>query len=138
PCRPRHVPPPGTAGHPENGAPMSTTRTAPTVDAAIPDGLEQAEDILTAEALDFVAELHRRFDERRLELLAQRTEKRREAAQRGRLDFLESTRAIREDESWSVPEAPPALRDRRVEITGPAMPAKMAINALNSGAKVWL
>ena len=117
---------------------MSTTRTAPTVDAAIPDGLEQAEDILTAEALDFVAELHRRFDERRLELLAQRTEKRREAAQRGRLDFLESTRSIREDESWSVPEAPPALRDRRVEITGPAMPAKMAINALNSGAKVWL
>ncbi|MFF0946079.1 malate synthase A, partial [Kocuria sp. CPCC 205300] len=58
-------------------------------------------------------------------------------ASTGSLDFLPETREIRESE-WTVAPAPPALQDRRVEMTGPASPAKMAINALNSGAKVWL
>ena len=53
------------------------------------------------------------------------------------LDFLAETADVRAGE-WTVPPPPPALADRRVEITGPAAPAKMAINALNSGARVWL
>ena len=60
-----------------------------------------------------------------------------ELAAGGTLDFLEETRAIREDDSWRVAEPAPGLVDRRVEITGPT-DRKMTINALNSGAKVWL
>ena len=55
----------------------------------------------------------------------------------GSLDFLAETRAVREDDSWRVAEPAPGLVDRRVEITGPT-DRKMTINALNSGAKVWL
>ncbi|ASK66447.1 malate synthase A [Brachybacterium avium] len=116
----------------------TTTRTTATLEATVPEGLEHAEEILSTEALDFVALLHERFDACRHELLALRTEKRQQASASGRLDFLPETRAIREDDSWTVAAAPPALQDRRVEMTGPAAPAKMAINALNSGAKVWL
>ncbi len=96
-----------------------------------------AEKILTPEALAFIEELHRRFAGTRDALLAERAEHRRAAAQSGRLDFLPETEPIRTGD-WSVAAAPPALQDRRVEMTGPASPAKMAINALNSGAKVWL
>ena len=113
---------------------MSTTST---VEHTLPQGLERAGEILTDEALAFVAELHRRFGPRRAELLGAREENRRRAASTGTLDFLPETRRIRESE-WTVAPAPPALQDRRVEMTGPASPAKMAINALNSGAKVWL
>src|SRR6478735_3245472 len=93
-------------------------------------------DILTAEAVAFVAELQRRFGRRRDELLAGRTQRRAEAARTGRLHFLSDTDRIRRQE-WVVAAAPADLTDRRVEITGPPEP-KMAINALNSGAKVWL
>ncbi|MEP6562293.1 MAG: malate synthase A, partial [Nakamurella sp.] len=93
-------------------------------------------DILTNEALAFVAELQRRFGGRRDELLARRAERRAEAARTGRLDFLPDTQWVR-DGDWKVAAAPADLTDRRVEITGPPEP-KMAINALNSGAKVWL
>ncbi|MGW0661798.1 malate synthase A [Streptodolium elevatio] len=96
----------------------------------------RGEEILTTEALRFVADLQRRFGGRRTELLAKRQEKRAEIARTGRLDFLPETRGVRESE-WRVAAAPPKLRDRRVEITGPA-DRKMTINALNSGAKVWL
>jgi malate synthase len=95
------------------------------------------DEILTGDALAFVEELHRRFDPRRRELLVARRKRRDRIAKGERLDFLPETREIRESD-WSVPPAPEALLDRRVEITGPASPAKMAINALNSGARVWL
>ena len=96
----------------------------------------RGDEVLTPEALDFVADLHRRFAARRAELLALRHERRDQIARTGRLDFLDETRDVREGD-WTVAAAPPDLVDRRVEITGPTEP-KMAINALNSGAKVWL
>lgn len=102
-----------------------------------PSAVARAAEILTPEALDFVAKLHARFAARRDELLAARVEDRAAASAAGRLDFRPETAEIREAD-WRVAEAPAALQDRRVEITGPATPAKMAINALNSGAKVWL
>ncbi|MBP2323731.1 malate synthase [Kibdelosporangium banguiense] len=92
--------------------------------------------ILTPEAVAFLAGLHRAFGARRDELLAKRADRRAQAARTGRLDFLGETLEIREA-IWQVAQAPADLRDRRVEITGPTE-RKMAINALNSGAKVWL
>jgi malate synthase len=92
--------------------------------------------ILSPEALAFVASLQRQFNPRRLELLSDR-EKRQAAIDAGApLDFLPETRAIREG-SWSVALAPQDLLDRRVEITGPC-DRKMVINALNSGANVFM
>ncbi|MGP2440194.1 malate synthase A [Streptomyces sp. JW3] len=99
--------------------------------------LPRQEEVLTDAALAFVAELHRRFTPRRDELLARRAERRAEIARTATLDFLPETAAIRADDSWQVAPAPAALNDRRVEITGPT-DRKMTINALNSGAKVWL
>ncbi|MBT2389281.1 malate synthase A [Streptomyces sp. ISL-1] len=99
--------------------------------------LPRQEEVLTDAALAFVAELHQRFTPRRDELLARRSERRAEIARTSSLDFLPETAAIREDDSWKVAPAPAALNDRRVEITGPT-DRKMTINALNSGAKVWL
>ncbi|GAB3469879.1 malate synthase A [Actinophytocola sediminis] len=98
--------------------------------------VERSEEILTPAALEFVAELHARFADRRDELLAARTTRRAEAARTGRLDFLPETAGVRAAQ-WRVGEAPVDLADRRVEITGPTE-RKMAINALNSGARVWL
>ncbi|WP_228973559.1 malate synthase A [Streptomyces sp. DH12] len=99
--------------------------------------LPRQEEVLTDAALAFVAELHRRFTPRRDELLARRAERRAEIARTSTLDFLPETAHIREDDSWRVAPAPAALDDRRVEITGPT-DRKMTINALNSGARVWL
>nr|AAY21806.1 malate synthase [Streptomyces virginiae] len=99
--------------------------------------LPRQEEVLTDAALAFVAELHRLFTPRRDELLARRAERRAEIARTSTLDFLPETAAVREDDSWQVAPAPAALNDRRVEITGPT-DRKMTINALNSGAKVWL
>ena len=93
-------------------------------------------DILSPEAVAFVGDLQRRFGPRRDELLARRGERRSEIARTGRLDFRPDTQAVR-DSTWRVPAAPPDLTDRRVEITGPTE-RKMTINALNSGAQVWL
>jgi len=93
-------------------------------------------EILSVEARAFVEELNRRFRPRRDELLARRAERRQEIARTGRLDFLPETKEIRES-SWQVPPPAPGLVDRKVEITGPTE-RKMTINALNSGAKVWL
>ncbi|WJY41488.1 malate synthase A [Streptomyces sp. P9-2B-2] len=98
---------------------------------------ERQGEVLTDAALTFVAELHRRFTPRRDELLARRAERRAEIARTSALDFLPETAAVRADDSWKVAEAPAALNDRRVEITGPT-DRKMTINALNSGARVWL
>ncbi|WEH30606.1 malate synthase A [Streptomyces sp. AM 3-1-1] len=110
---------------------------APAVVAAGAPHASRQEEILTPAALAFLAELHRAFAPRRAELLAHRAERRAEIARTASLDFLPATRAIREDDSWRVAPAPEALQDRRVEITGPT-DRKMTINALNSGAKVWL
>jgi malate synthase len=94
------------------------------------------ESILTREALEFVAELARKFGPRVKDLLARR-EARQKEIDAGRLpDFLPETRAIREHE-WHVTSIPADLQDRRVEITGPT-DRKMIINALNSGAKVFM
>ncbi|MBQ1120033.1 malate synthase A [Streptomyces smyrnaeus] len=97
---------------------------------------ERQDEVLTGAALEFVAALHRRFTPRRDELLARRAEKRAEIARTSTLDFLPETAHVREGD-WRVADCPPALLDRRVEITGPT-DRKMTINALNSGAKVWL
>ena len=94
-------------------------------------------EILSPAAMDFLEKLQRQFGERRLELLERRSTVRGDIAKTGRLDFLPETQEIREDESWRVPPAPSDLADRRVEITGPT-DAKMLINALNSGARVFM
>ncbi|MEV7581262.1 malate synthase A [Streptomyces erythrochromogenes] len=98
--------------------------------------LPRQDEVLTEAALAFVAELHRRFAPRRAELLARRGERRAEIARTSTLGFLPDTAQVREGD-WKVAPAPAALNDRRVEITGPT-DRKMTINALNSGAKVWL
>ena len=95
------------------------------------------EEILTPEALVFLAELHDRFAGTRQDLLATRLRKRVDAANGRDPGFLTETAHIRRDLTWQVAGAGPGLVDRRVEITGPT-DRKMAINALNSGAKVWL
>jgi malate synthase len=92
--------------------------------------------ILTPEALAFVADLHRRFGAFRLDLLKRRAERQAELDAGVRPDFLVATAEIRETD-WTVAPAPADLDDRRVEITGPAEP-KMMINALNSGAHVFM
>ncbi|MFB8168578.1 malate synthase A [Kitasatospora purpeofusca] len=109
--------------------------TAPVVTVAGPR-VHRAEEVLTPEAVAFVVGLHRSFESRRRELLARRRERRAEIARTGTLDFLPDTAGVRAAD-WRVAEAPRALQDRRVEITGPT-DRKMVINALNSGAKVWL
>jgi malate synthase len=97
---------------------------------------EMAE-ILTPDALALVATLHREFESRRRELLEARVA-RAERLDAGELpDFLPETKAIRDDPSWKVAPAPADLQDRRAEITGP-VDRKMIINALNSGAKVFM
>src|SRR3954469_8729494 len=98
---------------------------------------ERFDEILTPQALELIALLHRELGPRREELLGRRGERVRRLAEGGTLDFLEETREIREDDSWRVADPAPGLVDRRVEITGPT-DRKMTINALNSGAKVWL
>jgi malate synthase len=100
------------------------------------DNGERYEEVLTTPALTFLADLHRTFDARRLALLQARDDRYRELAAGATLDFLPGTQEIR-DAQWQVAPAAPGLVDRRVEITGPA-DRKMTINALNSGAKVWL
>src|SRR5947207_9160588 len=93
--------------------------------------------ILTDEALDFVAGLHRELNPRREELLARRRDRQAELDAGALPDFLEETRSVREDPSWRVAAVPRDLQDRRVEITGP-VDRKMVINALNSGARVFM
>jgi malate synthase len=98
---------------------------------------ERFDAILTPEALAFLTRLHDQFAGRRHDRLDARMQ-RRAAIDNGRdLRFLDETRGNRDDASWRVAGPGPGLEDRRVEITGPTDP-KMAINALNSGAKVWL
>ena len=93
-------------------------------------------EVLTPEALELVARLHRALDGRRKELLARRQERQAELDAGRRPDFLAETAHIREGD-WTIAPFPPQIADRRVEITGP-VERKMVINALNSGAKVFM
>jgi malate synthase len=92
--------------------------------------------MISPESLDFAIRLHRRFNPRREELLARRVQRRARLQNGEQLHFLPETAAVREGE-WRVAPAPLDLNDRRVEITGP-VERKMMINALNSGAKVFM
>jgi len=98
--------------------------------------VERQDQVLTPEAVDFVVALHERFAERRDQLMRARSARRAEAARHPVLDFLPDTAGVRAGD-WRVAPAPADLTDRRVEITGPC-DRKMTINALNSGARVWL
>ncbi|MBA3643831.1 MAG: malate synthase A [Chloroflexia bacterium] len=96
----------------------------------------EQETVLTADALAFVATLQRRFNPTREDLLGARAKRQEAISQGAALDFLDETQSVRDD-TWSVGPAPADLNDRRVEITGPC-DRKMVINALNSGAKVFM
>ena len=105
------------------------------VRGAIPnDGFQH---ILTPEALAFVAKLQRKFNATREHLLKLRSD-RQSAIDAGQLpDFLPETAAVRSGD-WTIAPVPADLQDRRVEITGPAGDRKMVINAMNSGARVFM
>jgi malate synthase len=96
----------------------------------------ETEDILTAQAIDFLSALQREFAPRRAELLALRTARARRLAHGELPDFLPETVGVRSGD-WHVAPIPDEIADRRVEITGP-VDRKMVINALNSGAKVFM
>lgn len=118
---------------------MSTTAltTATARIEVLGPAFERAEEILTPEALQFLTELHHRFAGARHDRLAERQRRRYEIGNGRDPRFRDDTRAIREDTAWRVAGPGPGLEDRRVEITGPTDP-KMTVNALNSGARVWL
>jgi malate synthase len=117
----------------ENSKAMTMTKTSWEIVGPIFAG---AESIVAPDAMDFLCELHANFNRRRIELLQARA-KRRESLQEGKYpDFLSETAKIRSDQ-WQVCQAPKDLNDRRVEITGP-VEKKMMINALNSGANVFM
>ena len=111
--------------------------------AALPSGVKlragiapQHSDILTSQALAFVAKLHRQFEGRRQELLAKRAARQQEFDAGKLPDFLPETQKIRESE-WAIAPQPADMLDRRVEITGPT-DRKMVINALNCGASTFM
>jgi malate synthase len=122
----------------KSSAAKSAARAAPSVAGMKISGAMRPrfEEILTPAALHFLAELHRKFDGTRKQLLARRTD-RQHRFDAGELpDFLPETKTIR-DQGWKVAPLPKDLLDRRVEITGP-VDRKMVINALNSGAEVYM
>ena len=98
---------------------------------------ERYDEILTPRALELLVALHDALADRRAELLAVRRRRQAELSGGAMLDFLPATAEIRPTPSWRVAPPAPGLEDRRVEITGPT-DKKMTINALNSGANVWL
>src|SRR5450631_2318442 len=119
-------------------------QTAEELDMPGTDGVEitgpsgdRYDEILTPEAMGLLATLHGELGTRRAELLAARQQRQAEIIAGGSFDFLPETRHIREDPAWQVALPAAGLADRRVEITGPTE-KKMAVNALNSGARVWL
>lgn len=116
--------------------PLDQTMTAsPTVEITAPVTGRMTE-ILTPEALTFLAELHTRFEPRRQERLSARRIRQAQFDAGALPDFLPETAEVR-DSDWTVAPIPADLQDRRVEITGP-VDRKMIINALNSGARVFM
>ncbi|MEU6709393.1 malate synthase A [Streptomyces wuyuanensis] len=95
------------------------------------------DEILTPAALDFIGRLADAFGERRQELLKERRRQAIRLSSGSPLEFPLVTSAVRADPSWRVAPPAPGLTDRRVEITGPP-DRRMAVNALNSGARVWM
>ncbi|MDZ8276852.1 malate synthase A [Microbacterium aquimaris] len=132
----------------DTGIPPTTDQIRPTT-GPIPTGAGEASieimghigpryaEILTPEAVAFLAALHHRFAGRRHDRLADRMRRRFEIGNGLDPHFRHDTAHIRDDPEWRVAGPGPGLEDRRVEITGPTDP-KMTINALNSGARVWL
>src|SRR5512146_331738 len=114
----------------------ATASGVPGVELLATTQVDDAARVLTPAALAFVARLARVFEDRRRELLAARTARQRRILDGERPDFLPETRDIRERD-WTVAPIPADLVDRRVEITGP-VERKMIINALNSGASVFM
>ncbi|MBA4538252.1 malate synthase A [Bacillus aquiflavi] len=112
---------------------MSTQTTRLNIIGDMKQGYSE---ILTSEVLAFVEELEKKFGQRRIELLQKRQERQEEINQGKLPDFLPETEHIRKSD-WTIWPLPYELRDRRVEITGPT-DRKMIINALNSGAKVFM
>src|SRR5579859_1672069 len=98
---------------------------------------ERYVEVLSPRALELLVRLHDGLAERRWQALAARRRRQAELSGGGTLDFLHQTRHIRADASWRVAPPAPGLVDRRVELTGPT-DRKMTINALNSGANVWV
>lgn len=103
------------------------------IDGKIEPGFEE---ILSPQAIDFITRLHRKFNPIRKKLLQDRLSLQEKINSGWKPDFLEETKEIRNSE-WSVAECPVDIKDRRLEITGP-VDAKMMINALNCGAKVFM
>ena len=114
---------------------MPVSISQPGVEILAPVSESYAE-ILTPDAVAFLVDLQRTFNARRKSLLAARHERQKRLDAGEKPNFLEDTRAIREAE-WTVAPLPSDILDRRVEITGP-VDRKMIINALNSGAKVFM
>ena len=113
------------------------------ITTTLPEGVKMLEaipaahtEILSPQAVAFVAKLARKFEGRRRELMAQRTRRQTEFDAGKLPDFLAETQNVR-DGDWTIGPVPADLRDRRVEITGPT-DRKMVINALNSGANVFM
>ncbi|GAA3766036.1 malate synthase A [Microbacterium kribbense] len=116
--------------------PIPTMSSEPSIEVRGPRH-DRYDEILTPEAIAFLGALHDRFAGRRHDRLAERMRRRFEIGNGRDPHFRADTAHIREDPNWRVAPPAPGLIDRRVEITGPTDP-KMTINALNSGARVWL
>ena len=99
--------------------------------------LPRYNEIISEEALKFVQELHEHFNKTRLDLLNERKKRQEAIDNGGKLDFLEETKKIR-DSNWKIKNIPKDLLKRQVEITGPPVPKKMLISALNSGADCYM
>ena len=93
--------------------------------------------IISNDALKFIQEIHDQFNNTRLELLNERKKRQKDIDNGGKLDFLEETKKIRESK-WKIKNIPDDLLKRHVEITGPPVPKKMLISALNSGADCYM
>ncbi|WP_328912166.1 MULTISPECIES: malate synthase A [unclassified Streptomyces] len=115
---------------------MSSTETTSRVRVSGPPG-DRFDEILTPAALEFIGRLDAAFAARRRELLAERGRRAARTASGDPLDFSRATTALRADPDWRVAPPAPGLTDRRVEITGPPE-RRMTVNALNSGARVWM
>lgn len=115
---------------------MSTSAPTRHVRVLAPAG-DRHDEILTPAALDFLAQLAARFGPRRQDLMKERRRQALRLASGSPLDFPLVTSALRADPTWRVAPPAPGLTDRRVEITGPP-DRRMTVNALNSGARVWM
>jgi len=99
--------------------------------------LSRYKEIISDEALEFIQQIHEKFNDKRLELLNERNARQKAIDSGAKLDFLSETKKIR-DSDWKIKNIPKDLLKRQVEITGPPVPKKMLISALNSGADCYM